>query len=99
MQASFPQALITGFERVAAWADLLDEINVFPVADGDTGRNLVVSLSPLRQADRSRTRLTRELLLAASREATLAIDLARRGRNGEGLQTWRKLFGPKFPLS
>ena len=65
MQASFPQALITGFERVAAWADLLDEINVFPVADGDTGRNLVVSLSPLRQADRSRTRLTRELLLAA----------------------------------
>lgn len=65
MHASFPQALITGFERVAAWADLLDEINVFPVADGDTGRNLVVSLSPLRQADQSRIRLTRELLLAA----------------------------------
>jgi hypothetical protein len=41
----------------------------------------------------------RELLLAASREATLAIDLARRGRNGEALQAWRKLFGPKFPLS
>jgi predicted nucleotidyltransferase len=41
----------------------------------------------------------RELLLAASREATLAIDLARRGRNGEALQAWRNLFGPKFPLS
>ncbi len=56
---------MTGFERVAAWADLLDEINVFPVADGDTGRNLVVSLSPLRQAALGRERLTRELLLSA----------------------------------
>ena len=56
---------MTGFERVAAWADLLDEINVFPVADGDTGRNLVVSLSPLRQAALGRERITRELLLSA----------------------------------
>jgi DegV family protein with EDD domain len=65
MEAPFPQALITGFERVAAWADLLDEINVFPVADGDTGRNLVVSLSPLRQAAQGREKLIRELLLSA----------------------------------
>ncbi|MBX9825347.1 MAG: nucleotidyltransferase [Xanthobacteraceae bacterium] len=41
----------------------------------------------------------RDLLLAASRSATLAIDQARRGRNGEALKTWRALFGPKFPLS
>jgi predicted nucleotidyltransferase len=41
----------------------------------------------------------RELLLAASREATLAIDHARRGRNGEALKAWRALFGPRFPLS
>ncbi len=65
METPFPQALIAGFERIAAWADLLDEINVFPVADGDTGRNLVVSLSPLRQAARGRKRLIRELLLSA----------------------------------
>lgn len=65
MDTPFPQALIAGFERVAAWADLLDEINVFPVADGDTGRNLVFSLSPLRQADQGRERLIRELLLSA----------------------------------
>jgi hypothetical protein len=65
METPFPQALMTGFERVAAWADLLDEINVFPVADGDTGRNLVVSLSPLRQAALGRERITRELLLSA----------------------------------
>lgn len=65
MDTPFPQALIAGFERVAAWADLLDEINVFPVADGDTGRNLVVSLSPLRQAAQGREWIIRELLLSA----------------------------------
>lgn len=36
------QALAAGSERLAAWSDLLDRINVFPVADGDTGRNLVI---------------------------------------------------------
>jgi hypothetical protein len=38
-------------------------------------------------------------LKAASRAATLAIDLARQGKNGDGLKAWRSLFGPKFPLS
>lgn len=47
-------------------------------------------------ARRDRARL---LLKDASRQATLAIDQARRGRNGEALKTWRQLFGPKFPLS
>ncbi|MBN2437894.1 MAG: DegV family EDD domain-containing protein [Deltaproteobacteria bacterium] len=65
METPFSQALMAGFERVTAWADLLDDINVFPVADGDTGRNLVVSLSPLRQAAQGRERITRELLLSA----------------------------------
>jgi hypothetical protein len=35
----------------------------------------------------------------AIRQATLAIDHVRRGRNGEALRAWRDLFGPKFPLS
>jgi hypothetical protein len=34
---------------MTAWADLLDRINVYPVADTDTGRNLVISLGPLRR--------------------------------------------------
>lgn len=38
-------------------------------------------------------------LKSGSRAATLAIDLARQGRNGDALQAWRSLFGPKFPLS
>lgn len=49
--------------------------------------------------DQARKQRARELLTAASREASVAIDLARRGRNGDALSAWRDLFGPKFPLS
>lgn len=49
--------------------------------------------------DNSRKQRARDLLMAASREASLAINHARQGRNGEGLKAWRALFGPKFPLS
>lgn len=49
--------------------------------------------------DHYRKQRAQKLLKAASREATLAIDHARRGRNGEALKAWRLLFGPKFPLS
>ena len=55
-----------------------------PVSDG------------MDSAQKSRAR---ELLRAAEREAAIAIDHARRGRNGEALQAWRALLGPKFPLS
>ncbi|MFA6499120.1 MAG: DegV family protein [Desulfurivibrionaceae bacterium] len=41
-------AFASGYENLSAWADLLDRINVFPVADGDTGANLRISLAPLR---------------------------------------------------
>jgi uncharacterized protein len=54
-------AFACGYENLVAWADLLDRINVFPVADGDTGANLRISLAPLRdlgdhKADKTRTR-------------------------------------------
>lgn len=65
MEHPLAAALKAGVERLAAWADLLDEINVFPVADGDTGRNLVVTLAPLRRDGRGGEALTRELLMAA----------------------------------
>lgn len=48
----------------------------------------------IEQQSRART-----LLLAASKDASVAIDHARRGRNGEALKAWRALFGPKYPLS
>ena len=65
MDEKLKQAFITGVERVAAWSDLLDEINVYPVADGDTGRNLSMSLTPLRLAGGNKDEIVRKLLLAA----------------------------------
>lgn len=49
--------------------------------------------------DIGRKQRARELLLAASRTASVAINHVRQGRNGEALKVWRALFGPKFPLS
>jgi SMODS domain-containing protein len=49
--------------------------------------------------DNARKQRARDLLMAASREASLSINQARQGRNGEALKAWRALFGPKFPLS
>jgi hypothetical protein len=49
--------------------------------------------------DAERKTRARELLCGAEREATLAVDHVRRGRNGEALKAWREMFGPKFPLS
>lgn len=49
--------------------------------------------------DAARKDRARQLLKAASREASLAINCARQGRNGDALRAWRDLFGPKFPLS
>ena len=70
MDRSFPQpftrALVAGCERVAAWADLLDEINVFPVADGDTGRNLKISLGPLGRANGVPSVLSQALIRSAT---------------------------------
>ncbi len=65
MEPDFQKALIAGVERVSAWSDVLDRINVFPVADGDTGRNLKISLSPLRHMKKPREKTIRDLLLSA----------------------------------
>jgi uncharacterized protein len=58
-------AFVSGVERLSAWSDLLDQINVFPVADSDTGRNLVVSLSPLRRLDENPKKTIQQLLISA----------------------------------
>lgn len=49
--------------------------------------------------DSQRKARAKELLQAASRDASNAIHLARKGQNAEALKAWRQLFGPKFPLS
>lgn len=65
MNDSIRHCFVTGTERVAAWADLLDSINVFPIADGDTGRNLKISLSPMRDLGNDRDATIHKLLVNA----------------------------------
>ena len=65
MKSKIFEAFVAGVDRVSAWADLLDSINVFPVADGDTGRNLVISLQPLKQSFDSLEELIEALLMSA----------------------------------
>jgi DegV family protein with EDD domain len=57
--------LVFGLDQLSGWADLLDAINVFPVADGDTGRNLVLSLAPLRRFANDNAEAAVPLLTAA----------------------------------
>jgi uncharacterized protein len=59
-------AFALGYERMAAWSDLLDAINVYPVADADTGRNLVVSLAPLHRFGPDPADTVRRLLVSAT---------------------------------
>ncbi len=66
MEDDFKAAAIAGYERVAAWADLLDDINVYPVADADTGRNLKISLAPIKKISDDSGQITGPLLSAAT---------------------------------
>jgi len=65
LHETFVNALFAGYERIVAWADILDRINVYPVPDGDTGRNLVMTLSALRNPWHDEEALAREILLTA----------------------------------
>jgi hypothetical protein len=58
-------ALLAGYGCAVAWAELLDRINVFPVADGDTGRNMVLSLAALREQSADDAIVAERLLLSA----------------------------------
>jgi DegV family protein with EDD domain len=69
MDPAYGSALVKGYERLAAWSDLLDEINVFPVADADTGRNLRISLAPLRLLPERPDEAARRILRAATGNA------------------------------
>lgn len=44
------EGLAAGYGCLSSRADLLDRINIFPVADGDTGANLRISLAPFRES-------------------------------------------------
>ncbi len=65
MHEMLKRGIVTGLERISAWSDLLDGINVFPIADGDTGRNLKSSLTPLMHIDEDAGRTAHRLLMSA----------------------------------
>jgi DegV family protein with EDD domain len=65
MYHTLMNALAVGYERIVAWADILDRINVYPVPDGDTGRNLVITLGACRNINGDPDSLSREILLSA----------------------------------
>lgn len=69
MDRAYSSAFILGYERMAAWSDLLDQINVFPVADADTGRNLKISLAPLRRLHEQPAEVSRQILRSATGNA------------------------------
>ncbi|MDR3631467.1 MAG: DegV family protein [Desulfocapsaceae bacterium] len=60
------EGFIAGYACLSARADLLDRINVFPVADSDTGVNLRISLAPLRSCGGIRTRVAEQLYRTAT---------------------------------
>ncbi len=99
-------AFAMGYERLSAWSDLLDDINLFPVADSDTGRNLRISLAALRNAGRSQT--SEQLLLTAtgnsgniaaaffSRFVTIQSEAELKDAAETGRQAaWKALLDPK----
>ena len=65
MYPTLINALALGYERIVAWADILDRINVYPVPDGDTGRNLAITLAACRNVSGDPDSLSREILLSA----------------------------------
>jgi DegV family protein with EDD domain len=65
MYHTLMNGLALGYERIVAWADILDRINVYPVPDGDTGRNLVITLSACRNINGDADSLSRDILLSA----------------------------------
>ncbi len=73
------RVLLAGIDRVIAGRDLLNRINVFPVADGDTGSNLGFTLAAVREALRGARRPDAAALLRLV--ADEAIDGAR-GNSG-----------------
>ncbi len=65
MYPALRKALAVGYERIVAWADILDRINVYPVPDGDTGRNLVITLGACRNTNGDPDCLSQEILRSA----------------------------------
>lgn len=75
----FRKLLLAGVQNVGRQRSELDRINVFPVPDGDTGTNLVLTLRAVAEAVRPlRTRSLAEVVDAAAEASVLGA----RGNSG-----------------
>ncbi|MEM9304149.1 MAG: DegV family protein [Pseudomonadota bacterium] len=72
-------ALLAGIQRVLSQRDYINQINVFPVADGDTGTNLAFTLHAVMHAIRGD--LGPDVGELARRAADVALDSSR-GNSG-----------------
>lgn len=81
----FRQAVVAGADWVRHRRDHINRINVFPVADGDTGTNMALTLSATATAIRAATE--RHLGAVASRAAEASI-LGAKGNSGVILAHW-----------
>lgn len=105
---SLAEGFAAGYACLSARADLLDRINVFPVADNDTGANLRITLGPLRCCGPDREATAARLVLGATgnsgniaapffeellRAADLA-DLPARAAAGRA-NAWRAVADPR----
>lgn len=106
MHDDLKSAFAAGYERMAAWSDLLDDINLYPVADADTGRNLRISLAPLKNPGHKA--LAETLLLSATGNSGnianaffsefTAMDVPdnlRSAARAGNAAAWRSLLDPK----
>jgi DegV family protein with EDD domain len=69
--ATFAAALLSGINRVIGDQDVLNQINVYPVADGDTGTNLSLSLGAVLEILRQPADKSLGSLLASIADALL----------------------------
>lgn len=102
------EGFIAGYAGLCARADLLDRINVFPVADSDTGANLRISLGPLRACGGDRAVLASRIRrLATGNSGNIAAaffsellpaagidDLPRRAARGRA-RAWEAVAEPQ----
>jgi predicted nucleotidyltransferase len=80
-------------EIQALFATLADRIGEVWADPAGLGPPISAAMDP------KRVESARRALGDASRQAGVAINHTRQGRNGEALKVWRELFGPMFPLS
>jgi len=64
--STLAEGFAAGYACLSGWADLLDRINVFPVADGDTGANLRISLAPLRACGQDQAMTASQIVRCAT---------------------------------